>query len=67
MRRAKPVPVAHLLRETPGKWVAIRNGEAVDVRDTPYELVMSLHRRGITDATIMRSPDAGEPELVGLG
>ena len=67
MRQAEPVPIARILRETPGKWVAVKNGEAVDVRDTPYELVMALRERGIADATIIRSPGEHEAELVGLG
>lgn len=39
----------------------------VDVRDSPYALVQALHERDITDATIIRAPDVGETELVGLG
>ncbi len=39
----------------------------VEVRDTPYALVQALHEKNITDATIIRAPDASEPELVGLG
>lgn len=63
----QPVDLSRALRECPGKWVAVRYGEMVDVRDTPYELVMALQEREISDATIVRSPDVGEPELVGLG
>ena len=65
--QVQPVALAHLLRQVPGKWVALRNGEIVDARDTLDELAASLEQQGIKDATVMRSPKEGEPELVGLG
>lgn len=63
----EPVDLSEALRNCPGKWVALRQGEMVEVRDTPYALVQALHERDITDATIIRAPEVGEPELVGLG
>lgn len=63
----RAVDLSEALRTCPGKWIALRHGEMVEVRDTPYALVQALHERDITDATIIRAPDASEPELVGLG
>lgn len=48
-------------------WVAMRNGEIVEVRETFDKLMLALHERDITNVTVMRSPDVHEPELVGLG
>lgn len=62
-----PVPLAGLLRPYAGKWVAIKSGEVVEVRDTPDQLVLALKERDIVNATIIRSPAESEPELVGLG
>ena len=67
MTRPESLDVSEALRSCPGKWVAIRDGQMVDVRESPYELVQALHERDITDATIIRAPDIDEPELVGLG
>ncbi len=67
MRKMSPVDLAEELRQCAGKWVAIRGGAVVEVRETPYALVMALHERGIDDATILRAPASNEPELVGLG
>lgn len=63
----EPVNLSEALRSCPGKWVALRHGEMVEARDTPYALVLALHERDISDATIIRAPDVSEPELVGLG
>lgn len=63
----EPVRLADAIRAYPGKWVAIKNGQVVEARDTPDQLVLALHDRDIRDATIIRSPDEDEPELVGLG
>ncbi len=63
----EPVDLSEALRTCPGMWVALRRGEMVEVRETPYALVQALHSRDITDATIIRAPEVGEPELVGLG
>ena len=54
-------------REYAGAWVALKDGEVVDARPTPYELIAYLHSRGIVDTTIIRVPSDSEPELVGLG
>jgi hypothetical protein len=62
-----PLDLSEALRSCPGKWVALRQGKMVEVRDTPYALVQALHERDIADATIIRAPDPSEPELVGLG
>jgi hypothetical protein len=53
--------------EYSGCWIALKNGRVVDARGTPYELVASLHDRGIHDTTIIRVPSEDEAELVGLG
>lgn len=65
--RLEPVRTVGLLHAVPGKWVAIRNGEIVEVRDTFDQVIMALHERGIADATVLRSPDPREPETVGVG
>jgi hypothetical protein len=53
--------------EYAGAWVALKGGEVVDARATPYELIASLQSRGISDTTIIRVAADSEPELVGLG
>lgn len=62
-----PVDLADELRQCAGKWVALKGGKVVEVRETPYALVMALHERGIDDATILRAPASNDPELVGFG
>lgn len=59
--------LVRLQHEYSGAWVALKDGEVVDARATPYELVAVLHSRGISDTTIVRVPGESEPELVGLG
>jgi hypothetical protein len=54
-------------REYAGFWVALKDGEVVEARRTPYELVGMLHERDIHDTTIIRVPSPEEPELIGLG
>lgn len=54
-------------KEYAGLWVALKGGQVVDARATPYELVQVLHERAIRDTTIIRIPSLSEPELVGLG
>ncbi|HVM15594.1 MAG TPA: hypothetical protein VM287_14860 [Egibacteraceae bacterium] len=66
-RKMRPVDLAEELRQCAGKWVALKGGRVVEVRETPYALVMALHERGIDDATILRAPASNEPELVGFG
>ncbi len=63
----QPVDLAEELRQCAGKWVALKGGQVVEVRETPYELVMALHERRIDDAPVLRAPAPNEPELVGFG
>jgi hypothetical protein len=63
----EPVRIAEALREYPGKWVAIKDGQVVEARETADQLALALHDRDVTGATIIRSPGEDEPELVGLG
>jgi hypothetical protein len=65
--RLEPVRLSELMHQCPGKWVALRDGQILEVRETFDQLVLALHERAITDATILRSPDEHEVELVGLG
>ncbi len=67
VRRLEPVRMADLLRQTPGKWVALHNGEIIEARDTFDQVVMALKERDIVGATVIRAPDLNESELVGLG
>jgi hypothetical protein len=62
-----PQQLAPDLTEHAGLWVAIRDGRVVEAHRTPDELVAALHRRDITDATVMRLPGEYDKELVGLG
>jgi hypothetical protein len=62
-----PQQLAPDLTEYAGLWVAIRDGRVVEAHRTPDELVAALHRRDITDATVMRLPGEYDKELVGLG
>ncbi len=63
----EPIRLTQLMRQCPGKWVALRNGEILEVRETFDQVIVALHERDITDATILRSPEEHEMELVGLG
>jgi aminoglycoside phosphotransferase (APT) family kinase protein len=64
-----PRPLASVLSEVPGRWVAVDRvtGEPVAAADTPYELARELRSRRIKNVAIVRAPDPREPELVGLG
>lgn len=66
-RSMEPVRLADELRQCPGKWVAMRDGELIEVEETPDRLLMALHRREINDAVIMRAPAEHEPEMVSFG
>jgi hypothetical protein len=66
-RKMRPVDLAEELRQCAGKWVALKGGRVIEVRETPYALVMALHDQGIGDATVIRAPGPNEPELVGFG
>lgn len=65
--RLEPVRLSALMHQCPGKWVALRDGHILEVRETFDQLLFALHERGISDVTILRSPDKHEVELVGLG
>lgn len=67
VQQLEPVRIAGLLREVPGQWVAIRNGEIIEARATPDELIAALRSRSINDATVMRAPTEHEAEYVGIG
>lgn len=67
MEQIQPIEIGALLRQVPGKWVAIKDGALVDVQETPYKLFESLRSRGIKDATVIRAPAEDEAQLVGLG
>lgn len=67
MSRPAPVRIAGLLRQAPGKWVAIKGHRIVDVAETPDRLHQSMKDRGIHGATVMRAPGEHEPLQVGLG
>lgn len=47
--------------------LAIRDGEVVEVADTPYALVARLRERSIDDASVIRAPAEDEPEMVAFG
>lgn len=62
-------PLSSVLREVPGRWVAVDrvSGEPVAVADSPYELAKELRSRRLKNVAVVRAPDPSEPELVGLG
>lgn len=66
---ASPRPLASVLSEVPGKWVAVDRltGEPVEVANTPYELEAKLRSQQVKNVAVVRAPDPSEPELVGLG
>ncbi len=65
--RVSPNRIPSAVREAPGKWVALKDGKVVSVRNTPDEVLMELHEKGISGASIMRSAGSEDVELVGLG
>jgi hypothetical protein len=67
MRRLAPVQIADLLRQVPGQWVAIREGEIIEARPTADEVMAALADRCIVDAVVLRSPERHETEFVGIG
>jgi hypothetical protein len=67
MARKEPIRIAEALREVPGKWVAIKDRSVVDAAETPDALYWRLKGRGISDATIIRSPGEYESLQFGLG
>lgn len=62
-------PLAEVLREVPGKWVAIDRltNEPQAVSDSPDRLMAEIRARRLVNVGIVRAPDPSEPELVGLG
>lgn len=68
-RTVAPRPLGSVLRDFPGKWVAVDRvtGEPVAAADTPYKLAAELRSRQIKNVAVVRAPDPSEPELVGLG
>jgi hypothetical protein len=67
VRKMTPVRIADVLRQAPGKWVALKGGQLVAAQTTPDALYLDLQEKHITDATIIRSPGEHEPMLIGLG
>ncbi len=63
----RPRALAEGLLDHPGQWVAVKGGRIIEVRPTPDEVVEALHRRDITEATVLRAPGEYDKELVGLG
>ena len=66
-RRPEPVRTRQLASEARGQWIAMKNGEVVDMGATFDEVMVRLHERDITDVTVMRVPAEHEAELVGIG
>jgi len=64
-----PRPLASVLREMPGSWVAVDRitGEPVAAAGSPYELARRIRSQRIKNVAVVRAPDPSEPELVGLG
>lgn len=62
-------PLASVLAEVPGCWVAIdrRTNAPRAVAETPYKLTAMIRDQGLNGVAIVRAPDATDPELVGLG
>lgn len=60
--------LAQVLAELPGQWVAIDRltNEALAASDSPDKLVAEIRRRQLHNVGVVRAPDLGEPELVGL-
>lgn len=69
MRHVEPIRITDLVRQVPGKWVAIRAHEIVEVADSLDHLMNALTVRCIepSSVTVMRSPVESETELVGFG
>lgn len=67
IRSYEPLRLAPDLDQYAGMWVAIKDGNVIEVRRTADEVVEALHRRDITGAFVMRIPREDDKELVGLG
>lgn len=66
-KRMQLVTLDQAVRTFPGMWVAIKDGEVVEARPTPDEVVLALHEREIKGAYVTRIPGEHDKELVGLG
>lgn len=66
-RKLQVISLEQALRDFPGMWVAIKDGQIVEARRTPDEVVLALHEREIRDAYVTRIPGEHDKELVGLG
>lgn len=60
--RHEPRRLPQDLLNYPGKWVAIKNDQVVEVRETPDAVVEALHSRDIKNATVMRVPSEHDKE-----
>lgn len=66
---AERTPLHDVLEQCAGKWVAVdrSTNEPRAVAASPYELAAHIRQKGLTNIAVVRAPDPGEPELVGLG
>jgi hypothetical protein len=67
MRQAEPIRFTELARQTPGSWLAIRDGQVVEARESLDKLMAALAERCIEDVTVVRAAQEHEVELVGIG
>lgn len=64
------VGLASVLAHVPGKWAAVdrRTNELRLAADNFEELDAEIRRLGLlNEVVVIRAPEPGEPELVGLG
>lgn len=63
------IGLAATLSQAPGQWVAVdrSTNEPRLMAGSPYELAAEIRRRGLRNIAVVRAPNPGEPELVGLG
>jgi hypothetical protein len=66
-RRDSDLNLAAVLRGFEGKWVAVKDGKVVEARESPYVLIQMLREKHLEDASVIRAPAEGEPEMVGFG
>lgn len=68
-RSASRRPLAEVLAQLPGRWVAVDRltNEPKAAADTPDALAIQVRERRLRNVAIVRAPDPTEPELVGLG
>jgi hypothetical protein len=65
--RMQVITLKQAVDDFPGMWVAIKDGEVVEARHTPDEVVLALHEREIRGAYVVRMPGEDDDELIGLG